>query len=300
MKYINPFSILGLTPSDNIDRQSLRKLKREWLTEFELQGSVTINLNGQEMDKTAVLKVFDQFDNERLLTHHLTIFKHSSLQAFLENNSLRFFRSNQTADFFDQHDEEFIQYLQPYFSHQFDFFFSKAIKEKSRPTIKLLSKEAVFLPYQYEGACFKNSYRFLMAEVNELSDMTSINRKKIKKIKHYFTDQQIIFFNTLPDYFFDVRIKLGEYLEDIALLVNNELNDTMLARHILAQGLQYKTNESTRYRLQYVLDQLNFYPEEEWGNGSPTATPRSIKSTSNWWWLVFAVSVFYILRALFH
>ncbi len=309
MRYINPFSILeflGLEPTETLNPQSLRRLKRQLLTEFELQESTTIKVNNNEMDKNAVLETFEELEDETLFAYHLIIFKHTFLKRFLEFGSLRFFRLNLTKTFFAQYQDNkgFIEYIRPYFSAQFDIAFYSAILQKDKIT-RLLSNEAAFFPHQYEGDCFKMAYRTLIQDVDHLGDMKPINRQKIKKINLYFTDKYVIFFNLLPDYFFDVRIKLGQHLEEIALSVNNELGDTRLAKHILAQGLQYKTNESTRYRLQYILDQLNSYPEEEWGNGTPTTTPHSFKSNSNHWWIILIVCILgviyfaYILNSVF-
>lgn len=296
MKYISPFSTLGLeAQQENLELKDLRKAKKRLLAEFELHNSTTIELNGRHMDKTAILKIFDQLENEDIARHHLKIYNHPHLLSFLEYSDLTIFHEGFPEDFFD-HSDSFTTFIQPYFSDQFNENLTLSVKNHQLDAIKLLTSIHEEIPYDYEGGCYKNSYRYLMGMVKELESIVERRYINAKMVEPFISKKMISLLNALPEYFIDVRIRFGEYLEDIALKFNNQYDSVKLARHILKRGLLIHSNENTRYRLQYVLDQLNFYPESTWGYGNPDAQPRRSSGIKRVSWGVLVVVFIYFIR----
>ena len=276
MQYINPFSVLDIPMETNeVDSRILKRTKKRLLTEFELQETTTITLNGHEMDKNAILKIFKELEHSNLFQYHLMIAKQPLLNDFLEKGKLGLFREpDWHLPIFKDSDLGFISFLQPYFSEQFNQHFSKSSINHYRLNYQLLCQAGQYLPTSYEGGCFKNTYRALMEQVNKVEEISKRNYLTEQLISPFTKKDFIERMNLLPDYFIDVRINIGSSLETIALTMNNKYDKTQLAKKILRQGLKLKTNESCRYQLQYVLDQLNNQPEEKWGYGKPTDRAR--------------------------
>lgn len=302
MQYINPFSILEIPIQDGeLDSQILKRAKKRLLTEFELHGTTTILLNGHEMDKNAILKTFQQLEYRNLSAYHSRIAKQPLLNNFLEKGDLTLFQETDWhLSTFDDKDLGFISFLQPYFSEQFNRNFSKSFTNNHSSNFKLLGQAGQFLPNEYEGGCFKNIYRALMETVNKIEYLAGRVYLTEKAIRPFIMDAFINEMNLLPDYFIDIRVRIGCALEEIALKMNNKYEKTKFAKKILKKGLALKTNEDTRYKLQYVLDQLNGKPERKWGYGKPTDGGGFMSIFSfnfNYGWIfigIFLVRMFFL------
>jgi hypothetical protein len=299
MQYINPFSILEIPINDGeFDSRILKRTKKRLLTEFELQGTTTIILNGHEMDKNAILKVFQQLEHSNLSTYHLMIAKQPLLNNFLEKGDLLLFQEKDWyLSTFNNKGVGYVSFLQPYFSEQFNRHFSKSLGKNNSSNFQLLCQASHFLLDEYKGGCFKNTYRTLMEVVNKLEYLVQKGYLIEKNIRPFIMDSFIKKMNLLPDYFIDIRVRIGRELEELALKVNNQYEKTKFAKKILRKGLALKTNEGTRYQLQYVLDQLNGKPEKTWGYGEPTDKEGFMNSFNfHYGWIFIGI---FLVRIIF-
>ena len=88
MQYRNPLSIFT---SDQIDRLlsgDYKNLKKELLLLFQLENKNTINLNGFELDKNAIIKTFDYLIPD--IEFNLEIIKSKALLDYLEQGHKEF------------------------------------------------------------------------------------------------------------------------------------------------------------------------------------------------------------------
>jgi len=88
----NPLHIFSKNQLDSLNQESLKRLKKEILLEFQLTNDSTIILNGYEIDKNGILKIFDDLDSQLQL--HVFIYKNVKLNAFLNDGNMALLRDN--------------------------------------------------------------------------------------------------------------------------------------------------------------------------------------------------------------
>ena len=90
MTYFSPLHIFDGQPVNGVDDDSLKRLRKELLLQFDLKQQTTLELNGREYDKAGVLAVFDQLKGAAA-EHHLRLYRNQGLLRFLEAGDMRFF-----------------------------------------------------------------------------------------------------------------------------------------------------------------------------------------------------------------
>ena len=298
MQYINPFSTLDISDDLNqIDKRTLQRLKKRYLAEFELHESPTIEIKEKTFDKNAILKIFNQLQNQDILNYHFKIFKNKPLLHFLENGNLHIFWHNEVKTL-ENESLNFRKFIIPYFSDKYSIALLESIKNKRHSLTKKLVKHTLFIPIEFESNCFQASYRYLTNWINDLQKLlkTSLKRKKVNQIFDEYIHERL---NILPEYFVEVRIKLAEVIVELALKMKNEYQRLDSAIELIKIALSLKTSEYIRYRLQYILDQFKNYPQEYWGKGKPDDKFYVNKTASNIGKFFVFVILIIILKASF-
>lgn len=170
MRYVNPLSILEL-PSEasfeTITPTFLRQQKRKILTEFDLSNEPTIEVSGHELDRAAVLKMFDELGEEHLRKVHFEIQQMPTLAAFLEEASLTYFYEGQIAQLPIQ-SKDFRSYIGPFFAHAYNKRLLHAFKQSDWEEIQVLCQHPLSIPPEYQAEAYKDTYRLLHSTVDEL------------------------------------------------------------------------------------------------------------------------------------
>jgi hypothetical protein len=278
MEYVNPFSTLGLHENImNIDAKVIRRLKNEYLVEFELQESITIELNGKEFDKNRLLKTFDQLQHPEFAQNHFQVFKQKELLEFLEDGKLTLFQEKTMFDL-EQSSVEFKKFIAPYFSERYSKLLYKAFKNDKDVTIRLLTKMDLPMPLEFESSCYQRTYRYLHGMLTEKVLLIKEDSLRFKPLDEIIQPNMATQLNCLPDYFLNLRIYAADTILSLSLILNNEHKRNETAKKVLRIGMEMITNSEVAYRLQYLMDQYNGYPEEYWGKGSPDDIPYKNKT----------------------
>jgi hypothetical protein len=268
MQYVNPFKAFNLTEDlESIDNKTLRRLKKRYLAEFELQESTTIQINGKTFDKNGLIFFLEQLQDKNTLHNHFKIFNNKPLLDFLENGNLSIFWQNKMQLFNDE-SKDFKELIESYYIEQYDLALFVSIEKKEHSLTKTLINNRLLVSDVIEHRCFQNSGIYLTRQIRGLEKLleTNLRRKRVHDILDEYIVERL---NVLPAYFSFFRIKLAEFMAKLALKFNNEYHQVTKGQQILKMALRLKTNEHTKYRLQYILDQFNGYPEEYWGKGKP-------------------------------
>ncbi|MFC0181076.1 hypothetical protein ACFFJX_00220 [Pseudarcicella hirudinis] len=94
MSYHSPLHLLvclQISP-DEINAESILRLKSKLLAEFSLTTDITININGTAYTKDAILKIIDQLKVVDDLTIHKEIYSKTSLLNWMETLHRKYFR----------------------------------------------------------------------------------------------------------------------------------------------------------------------------------------------------------------
>lgn len=261
MEYINPLAALQITPKDLKEGHPIDLLKREkkkLLAEFELHDTPVIQLRGRELDKSAVIRLFEQLEDDSLLDFHLTIFQSPSLMAFLEEASLEFFYSGDISKL-PANPPEFLAYIGPFFASKYNTRLFHAFRQRDWEEIDVMCAHPLAIPMAYHAACYKDTYRHLHGKIQEIelqSEKIAKGTVPDGKVQEMCDEMLVSTLNQLPEYFGGTRDKYSVALEGLAIAVHNAHQRAQLGIFILRQGLKLNTSKEVQDRLQYVLDQL--------------------------------------------
>ena len=261
MNYLNPLAALEIAIEDaaeGLDAAFLKKQKKRLLAEFELNDATTIELRGQDLDRTAVLQLFEELEDEKILAHHLAILKNPSLMTFLEEASLDYFYSGE-ADQLAANSSVFLKFIGPYFARQYNRRLVHALKQLDWEEIHIMSQHPLAIPNRYHAVAYQDAYRFLHGKIQEIESRTlAITNGKAPggEIQEYCDEMLITAMNHLPSYFAGTRDSYAIALEGLAIAVHNEHKRARLGIFILKQGLKLSISADAQARLQHILDQL--------------------------------------------
>lgn len=231
MHYINPFKLLNIQ-ADNlseIDPLTIRKAKKNLLANIELNDNEAINYNGVEITKSACLSIIDELDDKNKKEFHFFIFKNSLLNDFLFDGDLDFFKYFKVESIYTL--PEFILFISPYFSFQYDKSLSKNFKKQNFSDVKLLLSIKPIVHETYLEKIYNSTYIAVKEVESEVIQIIKdIENKKSPYIKLNFNGLSelinrkvnIQLINILPAYFNSLRNQLAQTIRNLARDLNNE------------------------------------------------------------------------------
>jgi hypothetical protein len=237
MQYISPIKLLDLqTPKEGegISSNFLMRERKRLLAEFELQRQTTISIKGKELDKSQVLKVFDELADAIALQHHITIAQHPGLLNFMESGVVN--EKSWNLDVERENDSSFRAFISPYFVEKYNSTLTKAVKKGDHICVaNLANKPILTVPQDYDS-CFSGAKRYF----NQLLNQCKSYKKRtvafqLKKIEKLYRHETIRLINVLPDYFGRFKDKYALALCNLSVVIYNSRvargswNKTMIA-----------------------------------------------------------------------
>ena len=234
MHYINPFQLLGITAENisDIDNVTINKAKRKLLAEIELSDTNAIVHSGVELNKGDCLKAIDDLDTKIKREFHFYILQNKLLNNFLTSRDLTFFAQFKVESIFK--DNEFLDFISPYFSEQYDKALIENYKKCNLSNLKSLLSINPIVNNQYSEKCHQSTYLYLR-EINlEIEKIKKeIESSKSLFIRNYFDGQgiskyienklNVSFLNILPNYFQGIRNQITQSISILAVYIHNEL-----------------------------------------------------------------------------
>ncbi|MEL6675026.1 MAG: hypothetical protein AAFR61_22655 [Bacteroidota bacterium] len=214
MSYQNPFRLLQASPEElgEDGRAWLKSKKKEWLAEFELAGTTTIEVGGKAWDKDGLLKVLDKLNNPVELEKEVAIMKWPELELFLTAGDTRLFKNPQWIERFSA--LALSQQHQTHFAEQYDRLLARAFEKKDRVMISLLTRRPLPLAAPVLALSFRNSYRFFSRRLDSLQEKREAwvtKPLRLPQVRKIFPNWELMTLFRLPDYFTDLAIKYGNF-----------------------------------------------------------------------------------------
>jgi hypothetical protein len=117
MQYLSPATFSGETLSAPLDKKAIQLGRKKLFAELELSGGSTIELHGKPFTKNDIIKYFEDLLKEDALAYHSAVGQDQVLLGFLEHAWIG--RKEKFQDNPLYRDEQFIQWISPYFCHSF-------------------------------------------------------------------------------------------------------------------------------------------------------------------------------------
>ncbi|MDB4285976.1 hypothetical protein N9933_01580 [bacterium] len=288
LPYISPKALFSISSDEIINSSFIKKQKKQFLAEFELNGVAEISLNGVSFDKSGIIAFLDGMEDPQEIIFHQFIDTHPALLAFLESGDLEIFNQNHQAELSTEKgfSKTMKSKVAPYYCYRYNEVLSKALKQRNWETLTLVCQSKPLIGIDHYSFCYQDAYQYLQLQVENLEEMAA----RIKKGKSPGSEVQdvcdelvISSLNTLPDHFEGIRNAYGMALEDLATSVFNEHKRARLTKLILRQGLKLTLNQDTKGRLTHVLNQLlKIEPDDEFIPEIEEKITKSIKKVKVW------------------
>ncbi len=261
MQYWSPYHIIpkDLRKGSFPDKGMIKKAKKRWIAEFDVQNSPTIMVKDKELDKNAILQLFEQFENEQTIEFHTEIYKRPELLNFLESGDPAIFQKKDEITLL-MLEPGFAKFVGPYFAERYNELLYKALKNHDAAEVKKLCSNISYMTGSFESSCFQKSFRFINLKAVELQD---VSKKSVDQyvedgaVLHLFPPSFIKTINNLPGYFDTAINKYTKETEDLAINLHNSQRRSTLATYALKQGLQINCTEETAGRLDHILNQIS-------------------------------------------
>ncbi len=222
MRYQNPLSVFTPDQIEKILTGNYKNLKKEILLQFQLEEGITINLNGQELDKNGVLQIFDSLDSE--VEMHAAIYEHKSLLAFLEKEDLDFF--NQYQNFEKLKASPHAAKISKLLHDKINNYLGQKLRKFNPQNVRrlqLIYNYTSLLPTSQQPDTYTQGYNALMQYLDSLEklvpDPFSKNNKVFKpSVSQLVSKDQVEYFKYLPASFDNLHMQYVLWCNDNILL----------------------------------------------------------------------------------
>ena len=222
MEYKNPLSVFSSKQIDKILSGDYKSVKKEILLQFQLEEGITINLNGRDLDKNAILKIFESLDEDAQL--HAAIYQQKSLLRFLEEGELGFFDHQinfdklKSSPFREDIDQLVIAKTDSYLGLRLRKFNPKNVSILQR-----ISNYTKLLPEQKQTSAYIKAYQSLLTYMDQLTKLVPdpfendklLFKRSVSKLVNM---DQLEFFRYLPESFENLKMQYILWCNDHVLL----------------------------------------------------------------------------------
>ena len=222
MTYHNPLSIFSDSQLQQIYDGNLKAVKKELMLQFQLEESVTINLNGKELDKNGVIKLLEEI--ERDLGLHAEIFKNKDLLRFLEDGNLKLFEDARSEE--DEVDDRYYETIIDMIIRKLNNITANCANQpgfKSNKKLKSIFKFTESLQPHQQTAAYQLAYEIIDQKVIKIrssfttpfkqNDRYSFRQEIHKHVDNSFYNQ----FQYLPPHFENAKRTYGVWCNNVVV-----------------------------------------------------------------------------------
>lgn len=253
--YLSPFSLLEFEDDadlDDIEPRVIQAYRKKLLQEIDLEDGKISWMNDLYVDKSRAIGICDELSNEAIFSYHSKVFKYKPLLNFLSKGDISFFLTEPLDDLLEILDElswndEFAEWLTPYFAKQFDNVFKKSISNEAIYFAMLGGR--LLVTDSHLDDCFENS----RGEIDKMLLPLRDEAKSCEKTKPSYERIKTLVegnnlakkLKALPVQFIDLQDEAAKILRGIAIDVNNQYDDSDSSRKILELSKQFTFYKSS-------------------------------------------------------
>lgn len=230
--YLNPVELFDLTDRFGLKAADLRKAKKRFLTELELDGREDFDYHGRLFTRNDLDRVSQEAEDDAMLGAYVAAAEAKGLSAFLT--------SGQTSQAFDSgqlFNPRLAPILKSYFGPAFNQAFGRAVAIQDQQTVGKMvlwkAESAGISPSEL----YQDAYRNLNTKIETLAgtvdaylrDPKSPAAQSLRGMKAFEDNFPKSLVSVLPPYFTDLTNKLADRLTPYIVRLNNERENPRMA-----------------------------------------------------------------------
>lgn len=279
MRYVSPFSFIAFdTEQKELSSKDLFLAKRKLLSEFDLQGTSTIQLNGAELSKNDVLNIFSQLETDSFIKFHLIVAADKTLLYFLEHDKIEYdthFSVSQT-----DLTNEFVAWISPYFKNSFIVSATSSFKSRDIYSFAALMGNPHYVTANDGERIWEPLYGLIESCCEEMIAISDAENHLTKRedISRLTSPEQIGMLRKLPEDRFAQQINLYAFeMMRMSVGVFNKI-DRALALQIIESGLSMPLSQETKVSLLRKKHEMEDIRSRSGGSNKPASS----NSGTNW------------------
>lgn len=259
MTYINPIELLHAFADDGellgLDEKAVRRARRKLLAEADLEGA--LEFKGISLSKNEIAVILDELDDEDRFVNHQIIYETKLLLNFLNEGDPEIFDLEDEYDIYDYY-ANFDLIAKP-FAIQFAKLFDSAVRHFNASQVDNMSRFLVFIDDDANlDLCLKGVDKFLARVLDEFEtiiselkdeELDSLDIEDIYDGVYFRIDTDTL--NALPDYFALRRDRLASSIDQIAVNLFNNYNETETAFELSEIAVEINSESLTHNRIKH-------------------------------------------------
>lgn len=252
--YVNPFELINLQEgqfdsSDEINIKIIQKLKKLLIQEIELENGTVAWVDGLQIDRSKVLSICDDLNDETKREFHWQVFTNKPLLGFLSRGEHSHFTIDEewspldTIEYLENAENGFREWLSEFFTKQFDLVLSTAIDEENLAVIEALLDGRRWILSSYTTRCFESAQKkidHLLEGLREAEKKSEKHKPTINKIDQILATNSLLqILNLFPTFFWDLQNEAVGIVRNIAVSCYNNHADSDLSKNILNLSRQF-------------------------------------------------------------
>ncbi|WP_116812895.1 tetratricopeptide repeat protein [Steroidobacter cummioxidans] len=244
--YLNPFELLNIRETnytfDMLDAKVLQRLKKQLMSEIELEEGKLGWMADHVVDRSRALAVCEELNDDTKRKAHWLVFNEKPLLDFLSRGSHAFFTAAPTRspidllETMDSDEDTFLPWLSSMFARQYNAVLNKAFETRNLTLLEVLFDGRRWVLPEHEDQCFEAGRRHVEQLLEPFRDAASEAEKTkpdLAKVEALTKLPAVAILNLLPHPFRDLQNAAVKSLRDMSLAAHNQHDDTLLATSIL-------------------------------------------------------------------
>lgn len=230
--YLNPVELFELTDKPGLKASDLRKAKKRFLTELELDGREDFDYHGRLFTRNDLDRVGQEAEDDSMLAAYVAAAEARGLSAFLASG-----QTDQVFDGSQLFNPRLGPVLKSYFGPAFNQAFGRAVAANDQKTVGkmvLWRAESAGIP---PSELYQDAYRNLNTKIETLAgtvdaylrDPKSPAAQSLRGMKAFEDNFPKSLVSVLPAYFTDLTNKLADRLTPYIVRLNNERENPRMA-----------------------------------------------------------------------
>jgi hypothetical protein len=166
MQYLSPSSLSGESLAGPLDKKAIQLERKKLFAELELSGQTTIEMNGRSFNKNDIIQYYEDLLKEDALKYHAAVAQDPILKIFLENSWIG--RKEKFLDNPLYGDEQFINWISPYFSHSFTTYMNACFLDPDEDGLTSLNKNTLLMTPADLERCWEVVMRIVMNSIDTI------------------------------------------------------------------------------------------------------------------------------------
>lgn len=197
MQYLSPASLSGDPIVAPLDKKAIQLERKKLFAELELSGETTIEMNGRSFTKNDIIQYYEDLLKEDGLKYHSMVAEDPVLLVFLETAYIG--RKEKFLGNPAYTDEQFINWISPYFCHAFITFMNACFLDPDEDGLTALLRNKLLMTQADTEKGWQAVMKIVMGSISTIEEYyKATGAVKLTKAKDLMEFRYIRLVQLLP------------------------------------------------------------------------------------------------------